>query len=398
MAKLVIEDKDDGTLVPFLRGILTRSLQQAGLSFPQAYELATELREQLDSDTPLSNTDLKQIVHDRLKKDYGPKKADRYLQPTVGIGQIMVEDDDGRVTPFSAELYRRDLETIGLTLPESVKIASKLRRHLIKQKYVQISSQRISRLTYDFLQESSSLGPAVARRWLVWRNFLRSRRPLVIVIGGTTGCGKSTIATSLANQLGIVRMQSTDLLREVMRTMMSREEYPALHTSSYDAWRHVAGAAASSKKDDVAAPVEAGFRAQAELVSAASQAVMERARRERVSLVLEGVHAHPEMVEQIDMEDAIVVHVLLAVLKKRKLKRRLSSRAEQASERRAERYLASFDQIWQLQSHLLAEADRTNTPIVINDDRDQAVREIMRTILDSLEDTAAPSPKKVFAE
>jgi 2-phosphoglycerate kinase len=398
LAKLVIEDKDDDTSVPFLRGILTRSLQQAGLSFQQAYDLATELREQLDNEGPLSNTDLKQIVYRRLKNEFGTKTADRYLRPTVGIGQVMVEDDEGRVTPFSAELYRRDLETIGLTLPESVKIASKLRRHLIKHKLAQISSQRISRLTYDLLKESSALGPAVARRWLVWRNFLRSKRPLIIAIGGTTGCGKSTIATSLANQLGIVRMQSTDLLREVMRTMMSGDEYPALHASSYEAWRHMGGTADASKKGDLDVPVEVGFRAQAKLVSAASQAVMERARRERVSLVLEGVHAHPEMTEELDIEDAILVHVLLAVLKKRKLKRRLSSRAEQASERPAERYLENFEYIWQLQSYLLSEADRTNTPIVINDDRDHAVREIMRTVLDSLEESATPSPKKVFAE
>ncbi|MDJ0879092.1 MAG: AAA family ATPase [Halieaceae bacterium] len=398
MAKLVIEDKDDDTRVPFLRGILTRSLQQAGLSFSEAHKMATELRDHLDSDTPLSSSDLKQIVYKRLKDEYGPKRAERYLRPAVGIGQIMVEDDEGRVMPFSAELYRRDLETIGLTLPESVKIASKLRRHLIKHKFSQISSHRISRLTYDFLKEADYLGPAVARRWLVWRNFLRSRRPLIIVIGGTTGCGKSTIATSLANQLGIVRMQSTDLLREVMRTMMSDEEHPALHASSYEAWRHMAGAKSRSKTGAVDVPVEAGFKAQAELVSAASQAVMERARRERVSLVLEGVHAHPELAEQLELDDAILVHVLLAVLKKRKLKRRLSSRAEQASERRAEQYLENFDQIWQLQSYLLSEADRTNTPIVINDDRDQAVREIMRTVLDSLEEPTAPSPKKVFAE
>ena len=396
MAKLVIEDKDDQTSVPFLRGILTRSLQKAGLSFRQAYDLATEVRDQLDDDSPLSNVDLKQIVYKRLKSEYGPKKADRYLRPAVGIGQIMVEDDEGRVMPFSAELYRRDLETIGLTLPESVKIASKLRRHLIKYKISRISSPQISRLTYDFLEESSALGPAVARRWLVWRNFLRSGRPLIIVIGGTTGCGKSTIATSLANQLGIMRMQSTDLLREALRTMMSEKKYPALHASSYEAWRHLGDKAVEAA--DGGAPVEAGFLAQAELVSAASQAVMERARRERVSLVLEGVHAHPQMAENFAAGDAVLVPVLLAVLKKRKLKRRFSIRAEQAKERRAERYLGSFDEIWQLQSYLLSEADRTDIPIIANDDRDEAVREIMRTVLDSLEESAAPSTKRAFAE
>ena len=90
----------------------------------------------------LTSAELKQIVYKQLKNDFGPKIADRYLKPSLGIAQVMVEDDEGRMTPFSAELYRRDLETIGLTLPESVKIASKLRRHLIKQKIAQISSQQ----------------------------------------------------------------------------------------------------------------------------------------------------------------------------------------------------------------------------------------------------------------
>jgi len=397
LAKLLIEDRDEDTRVPFLRGILTRSLQQSGLSFRQAYDLATDIRDRFEEDKTLTSGELKQIVYKQLKNDFGPKIADRYLRPSLGIAQVMVEDDEGRMTPFSAELYRRDLETIGLTLPESVKVASKLRRHLIKNKIAQISSQRISRLTYDFLKESEALGPAVARRWLVWRDFLRSGRPLIIVIGGATGCGKSTIATSLANQLGIVRMQSTDLLREVMRTMMSGDEYPALHASSYDAWRHL-GDIDVAALSDPDFPVEAGFREQAELVSVASMAVMERAQRERVSLVLEGVHAHPDMVKRLQSDNAVMVHVLLAVLKKRKLKRRLSARATHASERRAERYIENFDHIWALQSYLLSEADRTNTPIVINDDRDQAVREIMRTVLDTLEEVETPSPKKVFAE
>jgi 2-phosphoglycerate kinase len=66
--------------------------------------------------------------------------------------------------------------------------------------------------------------------------------------------------------------------------------------------------------------------------------------------------------------------------------------------RRAQEYLKHFDAIWQLQSYLLDEADKTNTPIIINDERDEVVREIMRTLLDELSNATAPSPRDVFAE
>jgi 2-phosphoglycerate kinase len=243
-----------------------------------------------------------------------------------------------------------------------------------------------------------SLGPAVAQRWLVWRQFLRSGRPLILVIGGTTGCGKSTIATALADRLGIVRMQSTDLLREVMRTLLSSDQYPELYTSSYDAWRHLLRDNENAPLLTVAQGVEEGYRAQAKLVSVASRAVIERALRERESLIIEGVHAYPELASGITDGDPVIVHVMLAVLKRRKLKQRISGRATKAVKRRAERYLAHFDEIWQLQSYLLSEADRTNTPIIINDDRDATVREIMRTLLDILSTRIQPDAQSVFNE
>jgi len=397
LAKLLIEDREESTSTPFLRGILTRSLQQAGLSFAQAYAVADEVREELGDDRTLSKLELHRIVYKHLKNEFGEKTADRYLRPSGVTPPVQVADLNGRLTPFSGELHRRELEIIGLSLAESLKVATKLRRHLFQKKLTEVSSQYIARITYRLLQDMPSLGPAVARRWLVWREFLRSGRPLILVIGGTTGCGKSTIATALADQLGIVRMQSTDLLREVMRTMLSSEQYPALHTSSYDAWRELLRGEEHTAPLDAVRTVEEGYRAQAELVSVASRAVIDRALRERESLIIEGVHAYPELAAGIEDQDAVIVHVMLAVLKRRKLKQRISGRATKAVKRRAERYLAHFDEIWQLQSYLLSEADRTNTPIIVNDDRDGTVREVMRTLLDILSSRIVPEPDIVFA-
>lgn len=396
MARLLIEDKEDATSVPFLRGILTRSLQQAGLSFQQAYALADEVREELGDDRTLSKLELHRTVYKRLKKSFGEKTADRYLRPSGITPPVQVEDLDGRLSPFSGELHRRDLELIGLTLAESLKVATRLRRHLFREKLTLVSSTYIASLTYDYLQEMPSLGPAVAQRWLVWREFLRSGRPLILLIGGTTGCGKSTIATALADQLGIVRMQSTDLLREVMRTMVSSERYPALHTSSYDAWRKLLANGEGEGIADADMGVEQGYKAQSELVSVASRAVIERSLRERESLIVEGVHAYPGLASEIGDEEPVILQVMLAVLKRGKLKQRITGRSTKAVKRRAERYLAHFDEIWQLQSYLLSEADRTHTPIIVNDDRDGTVREIMRTLLDQLAATLQPDPQRVF--
>jgi len=48
MAKTFITNPADGTQVPFLRGILTRSLQEAGLDFENAYTLASAIRQELN--------------------------------------------------------------------------------------------------------------------------------------------------------------------------------------------------------------------------------------------------------------------------------------------------------------------------------------------------------------
>jgi 2-phosphoglycerate kinase len=397
LAKLLIEDQEESTRVPFMRGILTRSLQQSGLSFQKAYDLSGNVRLQLGDDRTVSKLELHRFVYKKLKRELGEKVADRYLRPYEQRPPVQVRNIEGELMPFSSELHRRDLETIGLTLAESLKISTKLRRHLFRQQVSEVSSQYIARKTYELLESMPSLGPAVARRWLVWREFVHSGRPLVIVIGGTTGCGKSTIATALAHKLDIVRMQSTDLLREVMRNMLSSDKYPELHSSSYDAWRALA-----SGDDDLVLTddgnVEAGYRAQARLVSTASRAVIRRALRERVSLIIEGVHAHPRLAYDIAGNDAVILHIMLAILKKRKLKQRITGRATKAIQRRAQEYLDHFDEIWQLQSFLLDEADSTNTPIIINNDRSEVVREIMRTLLDQLSEAKTPSPDVVFAE
>src|SRR5919201_4933654 len=112
--------------------------------------------------------------------------------------------------------------------------------------------------------------------------------PLVLLLGGATGVGKSTIATMLANRLGITRVIPTDAVREVMRAMFSEELFPTLHTSSFDAARLVRHPLPRS-----ADPVIIGFREQASAVAVGVEALIARAVEEGTDLIVEGAHVVP---------------------------------------------------------------------------------------------------------
>jgi 2-phosphoglycerate kinase len=396
MAKILVEDQEENTRVPFLRGILIRSLQDSGLSFDAAYELTTEIRNGL-YDNPLITTDeLRQRVIELLKTRSEPDVINRYGKQKSPFG-IQVEQRDGQVTQFSRLEYQHCLENIGLTCEEAMEIVATVHKHLVDRRTEKLTSRRLGELTYRYLRQSKELGPAVAHRWLVWRDFVNSGKPLIFLIGGTAGCGKSTIATLLASRLDIVRTQSTDMLREVMRIMMPEQLMPVLHTSSFTAWTALPGQPEAIKEVSDTLLIN-GYRSQADLLAVAIEAVIQRALREQVSLILEGVHIHPAVVEKLAKDsNAIVIPIMLGVLKRKQLQRRIHGRGTDVPQRRGDRYLKHFDEIWRLQSYLLSEADHANIPIVANSDRDKVFREIMRITIETLAEDFDNTAQAVFA-
>jgi 2-phosphoglycerate kinase len=396
MAKIFVEDQEEDTSVPFLRGILIRSLQDAGVPFNEAYELATEIRNGLE-DVPLITTDeLRQKVIDLLQARSGQDVINRYGKERKPFG-IQVEQRDGQETPFSRIEYQHCLENIGLTSEEAMEVVTTVHTHLVDRRIEKMTSRHLGELTYRYLRQSSELGAAVAHRWLVWRDFIKSGKPLIYLIGGTAGCGKSTTATMLASRLDIVRTQSTDMLREVMRIMMPKQLIPVLHTSSFTAWTALPGQPKSIQEVSDTLLVN-GYRSQADLLAVAIEAVIQRALREQVSLILEGVHIHPAFMEKLEKDhDAIVIPVMLGILKRKQLQRRIHGRGTDAPQRRGDRYLKHFDEIWRLQSYLLSEADNANIPIVANSNRDKVFREIMRITIETLAKDFNNPPQTVFA-
>ncbi len=395
MAKTYVIDADGGTRVPFLRGILTRSLQDAGISFEDAYKLASVIRQEVGDAEEITTVALREKVVGLLEYGFSSNVVQRYRTPTGTATAIMVHDSSGQATPFSRAQHQRCLESCGLTGERSTAVTQKMYRHLIERGLTRVDASHLGHLTYRCLHQDPNLGPDIARRYMIWVDFLQSCRPLILLIGGTAGCGKSTVATELANRLEIVRTQSSDMLREVMRMMIPERLLPVLHRSSFNAWEALPHLSQNSDQDGLLVD---GYRTQADYLSVPCEAVIQRALRERVSLIVEGVHVQPSLMDRIPADtDAVVVPVMLAVLKPIKLRKRISGRGGHAPQRRAGRYLDNFDSIWRLQSFLLSEADRAGVPIIANDSKEKVIQEVMGSIIDKLSQDFSAIPKAVFS-
>lgn len=392
MAKLYVIDSKEGTKIPFLRGILTRSLQDVGVDFEEAYELASAIRGKLSEDTQVKTWELRKLVAGQLRESHGKNIADRYVSKVKGANTVVILGDEGQAAAFSVEVHSKSLEVCGISGEEARNLSRRLGQHLVARQRRQVSKSYLGRLTYRMLAREADR--RLAQRYLVWRDFKRSGIPLLLLIGGTAGSGKSTLATGLASRLDIFRTQSTDMLREIMRMMMPERLMPVLHRSSFEAWRALPESTGPLEQEDRIAD---GYRSQTGLLAVACEVVVQRAVRERVSMVLEGVHIDASTVKRLQGGDEIiVVPIMLAILKQDVLHKRIRGRGTTALQRRAQRYLKSFDSIWQLQSYLLSEADREQISIVVNDDREDTIAEVLRIIGDTLSARLEPTLKRVF--
>jgi 2-phosphoglycerate kinase len=198
----------------------------------------------------------------------------------------------------------------------------------------------------------------------------------MVFIGGATGTGKSTVATELAYRFGITRVTSTDFVRQTMRAFFSRAFMPAIHQSSFEA---------GDVYPDAEDPVEYGFVQQARNVLVGVGASSERALEEDWSLVLEGVHLVPGMVELPRPELAVSVFVVLSIEAEEEHLRHFHHRDEDTEQRPESRYLERFADIRRLQEVIVARAHRHGVPVIENEDADKAARMVADLVLDAAE-------------
>jgi 2-phosphoglycerate kinase len=206
--------------------------------------------------------------------------------------------------------------------------------------------------------------------------------PLIVLVGGATGTGKSTVATEVAHRLGITRVTSTDVVRQTMRAFFSHEFMPAIHPSSFEAGEAVRGQSADEDEADLNLR---GFLEQTRNVLVGVRAVLGRAIEEGYSLVLEGVHLVPGALPAT-IEGAVVCQYLLAIEDEDEHASHFWTR-DNASEgvRPFEKYLRALPEIRRIQEYLVERAGRTGVPVIQNSDVDATVGQVIRHVLTAVE-------------
>ncbi|MEZ4367844.1 MAG: AAA family ATPase [Kofleriaceae bacterium] len=263
---------------------------------------------------------------------------------TASERPVLVRDGAGLGLPFSRGLMATSILATGADTDVAYAIAASIQRALAEDGARSIGADALAALAGNTIATIG--GPTMAARYRTWRALRREGRPLVIVLGGAPGVGKSTLSTRLAVRLGITRVVTTDTIREVLRTVIPSTVLPELHVSTYEA--------ISERADDPDA-----YLRQARVVGGALLAVGERLMSERRSVILEGVHLLPgEILPTLAAHPSqpVAVELLLTLDDVELHRAHLAARATGEPTRGGARALAQFARIRRLHEVLVDRA------------------------------------------
>jgi 2-phosphoglycerate kinase len=274
--------------------------------------------------------------------------------------------------PYSKGVTARALMAGGLAAEQAYELARRIERDLHATGR-SLELDRVRELAIEMLGEEE--GGRAGRRLRQVRELQEIDEPVILLIGGSTGTGKSTVATEAAYRLGITRVASTDFIRQTMRAFFSHEFMPSIHYSSFEA-----GAALRSPEeaDD---PMLAGFLEQTRNVLVGVRASIERALQEGWSLVLEGVHIVPGLIPST-LENALVVQCVLSIDDETAHADHFWVR-DAASDglRPVQKYLDRLSDIRRLQDYLVERAAKADVPVIENGDAEGAIGSVIELVL-----------------
>ncbi|HEY6722782.1 MAG TPA: alkaline phosphatase family protein [Polyangiaceae bacterium] len=352
----------------FQTGMVTADLLNRGLEMNDALGIARDVRDRIAGRGEIASEQLRAIVLELIKTRLGDEAAQRYRrrreveQPLLP----MIESSRGRV-PFSRGAILSQLGTVGLELDVAFDLALRLEAWIQEQPESILLEEALTREVNRLLLEFH--GPDYARRYRLIDWVRRSETPVVILIGGATGTGKSTLAMELAAALGVVWVTGTDTVRETMRTVLSPDLLPGLHDHSFRGM--VQGGQVLS---DPRERVLAGFQQQAAQVAVGVRAVIRRALRENSHIIIEGTHIAPPFWQYVPSETkAAVAGFILAVPDEKEHRSRFPQRSKQQVDRPADTYLDALQSVRWIHDDLLRLAEDAEAVVLKNVNRRQTL-------------------------
>jgi 2-phosphoglycerate kinase len=284
--------------------------------------------------------------------------------------------------PYSKGVMARALIAAGVPADRAYLLARRVEVELAERREHTLDLDRFRLLAEEILGEVEG-GHAVTRlHRLAMLQALDV--PIIVLIGGSTGTGKSTVAAEVAHRLGITRVASTDFIRQTMRAFFSREFMPTIHYSSFEAGQAV--------DDEVTGdPTIAGFVDQCRHVCVGVEAAIDRALTEGWSMVLEGVHLVPGMLPP-EVEGALIVHLVVEIADEDVHRIHFYVRdVTTGGVRGMDKYLDRLADIRRIQTYIVGRARRQEVPVIENANVERTIDQVIQLVVQAAEELREPA-------
>lgn len=370
----------DGGGVPFSRRTLAGALEKRGYAFREANALARQIEGELRRGGSALVT-IPELVHQTalvIGARYGLEAQGRFEAAQAQPSELWIIGPDGVKTPYSRGVLAQSLMALGLGPDLSHGLAKRAELNLWRLGERELPHGVLREAVKRLLQREA--GDEFVRRFELLHALRRPDRPLIILVGGAPGVGKSNLASALAYRLGVSRIVSTDAIRQALRSLISPELSPTLHASSFTAWR--AELLPEERPQPKRKRVVRGFQRQVQQLAGPLQAIMRRSRDEASSLIMEGIHLVPGFLSAEGLGGATVVELVLTVSDPELHRGYFGAREiETRHRRRREHYLEHFEEIRMIQDFCAARARAEGVPVIEAGSFDELVDASMEAVL-----------------
>ena len=364
----------------FMRGMLAHKLIQRGLSFDQAYQISKDARSYFQQQSEVTTESLMRSVDELIVARYGKEVLKELNSDLFPSGKQISVYRRNTSAPFSKGLLTQSITSSGVKPEEAYQIAFNMETELMKQGIFRISKKKLFEEVYKTI--SKKYNTKIAQLYKLASRINELDKPLIIYIGGASGTGKSVIATFLAGRMGINKITGTDTIREIMRLVFKKDLLPTLHNSSTKA------GVAMPKTLDRSNRLIGGFCLQSQQVSVGVKAVVDRAVKEKTSIIIEGVHLLPYM-QQILKEGtkrAYHIPITLSLLNEKHHKDRFFERGKNNELRKIDPLLRSFENIRIIHEFWTSESENFEIEVVDNEDLDETTNTMTQLIINTLQE------------
>jgi 2-phosphoglycerate kinase len=283
--------------------------------------------------------------------------------------------------PYSKGLMARALIAAGVPADQAYQLARRIELDLAETGESMVPLERLDQLAREVLGDAE--GERATDRLRRLGEIQQLDMPIIVLIGGSTGTGKSTVAVEVAHRLGINRVASTDFIRQTMRAFFSPEFMPTIHYSSFEAGQAL-------DEEVTGDPTIVGFVDQCRHVCVGVDAALHRALTEGWSMVLEGVHLVPGLVPR-ELDGALLVHAVLEIADENVHRMHFRVREGATGGSRAmAKYLEKLEDIRRIQTYLSGRARREGVPVIENANVDRSIDTVIGLVMNAAERLREP--------